>query len=470
MASTYSPALRVELMGIGDQANTWGNTTNSNLLNVLEAAIAGRSAVVMGDTNITLTSLNNAPDQSRPRVLDLTSGVPLTAQRDVIVPSGAGVTKDWIVVNNTSGGQAVQVKTAAGLGVIVPNGQVRQVCCDGSDVRESITGALAWTVDGALAVGGSVTVAGNVSVTGTVSAAAFGGAGIDTVVPVGTLRPSASLSADPGWLLCDAAAYSRVTYAALFAKITRTLVAATTNGSAVITGTFDVSNLYAGMPVSGPGIQAGTTLTATISGSSITLSLAATATAGGVSVVVAPWGVGNGTTTFNVPDYRGRAFVGLDAMGGVAASRVTTAGSAFDGRRMGAVGGDQLLQAHAHGLNDPGHNHVVNDPTHAHAVFDPGHQHGYVDPGHAHGTAPFRTLGGATAFGGIGGNMGDASGTAAAGIGITISVSGTGIGIFGAGTGISLSASGTGASVASEGSGVTQNMPPGAACNIYIKF
>lgn len=52
-------------------------------------------------------------------------------------------------------------------------------------------------------------------------------------------------------------------------------------------------------------------------------------------------GVGDGSTTFNIPDMRGRTIFGKDDMGGVAASRLTTAGSGVDGATAGAVGGAQ---------------------------------------------------------------------------------------------------------------------------------
>ena len=36
MTSTYSTLLQLELIGSGDQANAWGNTTNNNLQYGLE--------------------------------------------------------------------------------------------------------------------------------------------------------------------------------------------------------------------------------------------------------------------------------------------------------------------------------------------------------------------------------------------------------------------------------------------------
>lgn len=69
------------------------------------------------------------------------------------------------------------------------------------------------------------------------------------------------------------------------------------------------------------------------------------------------FGVGDGSSTFNIPDLRGRVIAGQDDMGGSAASRLTTAGSGVDGATLGAVGGSEThtlttaqLASHSHGL------------------------------------------------------------------------------------------------------------------------
>lgn len=59
------------------------------------------------------------------------------------------------------------------------------------------------------------------------------------------------------------------------------------------------------------------------------------------AMVSTTFGTGDGSTTFNIPDLRGRAIFGLDNMGGSAASRVTTAGASIDGTTLGASGGAQ---------------------------------------------------------------------------------------------------------------------------------
>jgi microcystin-dependent protein len=58
------------------------------------------------------------------------------------------------------------------------------------------------------------------------------------------------------------------------------------------------------------------------------------------AVIGTTYGPGDGSTTFNLPDCRGRVRGGKDDMGGVGASRLTSAVS-FDGAVQGGVGGSQ---------------------------------------------------------------------------------------------------------------------------------
>lgn len=55
------------------------------------------------------------------------------------------------------------------------------------------------------------------------------------------------------------------------------------------------------------------------------------------------YGAGDGSTTFNLPDLRGRSVAGRDNMGGTAANRVTTAGSGINGVSLGANGGAEAF-------------------------------------------------------------------------------------------------------------------------------
>lgn len=75
------------------------------------------------------------------------------------------------------------------------------------------------------------------------------------------------------------------------------------------------------------------------------------------------FGPGNGTTTFNLPDKRGRVSVARDDLGGSAASRLTSGVSGIAGDTLGAAGGDQRMQEHTHGITDPGHVHSIDPPS-----------------------------------------------------------------------------------------------------------
>ena len=58
MASQYSTRLKLELIGSGEQSNSWGVTTNNTLSRSLEEAITGVLAINLGSASspLTLTS------------------------------------------------------------------------------------------------------------------------------------------------------------------------------------------------------------------------------------------------------------------------------------------------------------------------------------------------------------------------------------------------------------------------------
>lgn len=78
------------------------------------------------------------------------------------------------------------------------------------------------------------------------------------------------------------------------------------------------------------------------------------------------YGSGDGSTTFNVPDFRGRVGAGKDDMGGVSASRITGV-SGLSGTTLGSGGGTQFVTLDISQI--PNHNHGGS------TAFDGAHGH-----------------------------------------------------------------------------------------------
>ncbi len=77
------------------------------------------------------------------------------------------------------------------------------------------------------------------------------------------------------------------------------------------------------------------------------------------AVTSTTYGIGDGSTTFNLPDLRGRVVAGQDDMGGVSADRLTNQSGGVDGDVLGDSGGDEthLNTAAESGL--PSHTHSL---------------------------------------------------------------------------------------------------------------
>jgi microcystin-dependent protein len=186
-----------------------------------------------------------------------------------------------------------------------------------------------------------------------------------------------------------------------------------------------------------------------------------------------PYGSGDGSTTFNLPDYRGRIGVGKDDMGGTAAGRITVGSSGINATTLGATGGAQTvalatgeMPAHTHGITgtpsrtgsitltgSPTLTGAVSNgtlsaavgslalPSHAHSISDPTHGHGISDPTHGHGSSGGATGGANPNAPGTAGPMGSTDQAVTIPFpGFLINASGTGITVNGASTGITVGA------------------------------
>ena len=293
MSSSYTTSLKIQEIGNGEQAGVWGTSTNTNW-QLIEQAVAGVQTITMANANYTLTNLNGILDEARNMVLIIqgtNSGI-----YQVIIPSNQ--TKFYVVSNNTTGGYAITIGTSGGSVISIPNGTTAQVYTDGTNTYSAQTGS-----------SGNFTVNGNLTVTG-------------NETEVGTLTAS-TLS---------------VTNNATFAVSPTAPTPTTGDNTTKVATTAFVQNSIANVP-SGSLLMWPTTSAPSgyllCDGTAVSRSTYATL----FSLIGSTFGSGDGSTTFNLPNYTGRMPYG------------TT---------IGATGGsaDAIVVSHTHTITDPGHFHT----------------------------------------------------------------------------------------------------------------
>jgi hypothetical protein len=296
MASTYSPSLKLTLMGDGDQAGLWGQTTNTNLGTLVEQAITGVQSITMTDANYTLTNFNGITNEARNAVLVVTGTN--NAVRDLIPPV---VEKLYTIANNTTGGFAIRVIGVSGTGVNIPNGATCLVFCDGTNFINGLSGAAGnFSISGALAVTSTANLGGALTVTGTTNLSAaltYGGVTLSNAV---TGTGNMVLSASPTFTGIPAA--PNANFSTISTQIATTAFVRDIVPTGIITLWF-----------------------------------------GSTSNIPAGWALCNGSN--GTPDLRDRFVVGAGNGYAVGATGGQT---------------DATLVAHTHTIADPGHAHVLD--------------------------------------------------------------------------------------------------------------
>jgi microcystin-dependent protein len=103
------------------------------------------------------------------------------------------------------------------------------------------------------------------------------------------------------------------------------------------------------------------------------------------NIIGTRFGNGDGSTTFNLPDFTDKFILGSNIE-----NQIGVTGGAFS-----KVLQVSQLPAHSHtGTVDSAgtHNHSITDNGHSHAITDPGHNHSITDPGHSHTMNNNRTV------------------------------------------------------------------------------
>jgi len=337
MTSSYTANLGIEKPASGDQAGTWGTTTNTNF-DIIDRAVNGVGAITLSGTTHSLTTSDGSLSEGQYKVLVL-GGSPSGTNTVTISPNDQD--KLYFVYNNS--GQDAVFTQGSGGNVTVEDGATKIIYADGAGAGAQVsdftgkvsidattlkidgtevtsTAAELNLLDGSTSgsvVNGKAVIysgAGDVAATTlTLGGTAITATGTElnyvdgvtsniqtqldtisgTTLPAGSLLPYAGSSAPSGFVLCYGQELNRTTYATLFGVI-------------------------------------GTT-----------------------------YGTGDGSTTFNVPDLRGRAVAGQDDMGGSSADRLTGQSGGVDGDTLGATGGAETHTLSGAESGTSAHSHTL---------------------------------------------------------------------------------------------------------------
>ena len=130
MPSSYSTDLKLELMVTGENANTWGDKTNSNW-NLIQQAVAGYQSIALTSTTTTLAMTNATISNARNMVLEFTGT--LTGNSTVQLP--AGIEKMYFVKDSTThSGYTLTFKVASGTGFNLTSGKIYGAYSDGTNM------------------------------------------------------------------------------------------------------------------------------------------------------------------------------------------------------------------------------------------------------------------------------------------------------------------------------------------------
>jgi hypothetical protein len=144
MASSYSTDLKLEIQVTGENAGTWGDITNTNLV-ILQQAIAGYSGISIagGVGNTDLTFSNGLTSNGKNAVIELTGTI--TGNRTVTITTASGVTnKVYVIRNSTVGAFTVTVLIQGQTGVTfsATDKGTKLLYLNGTDVVNSNIGNL----------------------------------------------------------------------------------------------------------------------------------------------------------------------------------------------------------------------------------------------------------------------------------------------------------------------------------------
>ena len=167
MASTYTTGFSIEKIGSGEQAGTWGTTSNHNW-DIVDR-LASYKAVALSDASTaTLTVREASPGSGTENLQNgMYRAIKFTGSlsQDCTVTIAPNTAPAWFIIENAAGDDVI-LSQGSGANVTVQNGKNVIVYCDGAGSGAAVVDALAdlqiGTLEctGAAAIDGALTQAG----------------------------------------------------------------------------------------------------------------------------------------------------------------------------------------------------------------------------------------------------------------------------------------------------------------------
>ena len=167
MASTYTNS-GIEKIGSGEQAGTWGTTTNNNL-DIIDKSINGVQSLTLTGTTDTFTVVDGNLSDAGAKVLVL-GGSPSGTHTLTLAPNDAD--KLHLVQNGTS--QTVNISQGSGSNATLDAGEIAWIFCDGAGAGAAVTKQTISSSPATFTVGTDLTVTGDASVGDDLSLASDG--------------------------------------------------------------------------------------------------------------------------------------------------------------------------------------------------------------------------------------------------------------------------------------------------------
>ena len=336
MSSTFTTNLRLNKQGDGDNPNSWGQVLNDGVISLVDDAVAGYTTISVGTTaNVTLTENQGSGDQARSAFLEVQGSVGGTHSAiNILIPNNS---KSYVVrnaVSYASAGADIILTVAGQTGVTIRPSENQFVITNGTSVFN-----VAPTEFSSLTVGGTLDVTGNTSVGGTLNT-------------TGKAEFEDDVSVSGALVVGGSATFSgTVTIAGANVQAANAKVCASAfhGDGSNLTG---ITTFPTGGIVPFAGVSANTPTGFLLCDGQ---AVSRTTYSGIFAGVSAHYGAGDGSSTFNLPDLRGRVVAGKDNMGGTSANNLTGLTGGIDGDVLGRTGGEQSvsiteaqLPAHSH--------------------------------------------------------------------------------------------------------------------------